>query len=316
MRVDKQYPWRFRWEGTGEHYFWNGTTAYFLAGCDDETIRQSIDRLHRLKVNRLRVTLNGRVKDSRVWFENVLPTSKFTFLISPWVAARPQSVEDPGLDSRRFNLPHWQKFDPLLRYAREKDMVVSVIFCEDGMRPGVDPFLKVGMGNEDEKRYYRYAVSRCAAFSNVMWDLANEYQLFRNDAWADQMGRLIKEIDPYHQLTSLHGHGDFHFSSSAWADFAMYQIWDEGGGHPTMLRLRIDENQTGRPMPLVNEEYGYEDHYHVGWGGDKKPPARSADNRRRLAWGIYMAGCYQTTGERADTGTGWGPDMGGALGPQ
>jgi hypothetical protein len=31
---------------------------------------------------------------------------------------------------------------------------------------------------------------------------------------------------------------------------------------------------------------------------------RSADNRRRLAWEISMAGCYQTTGERCDNGVG------------
>jgi hypothetical protein len=35
------------------------------------------------------------------------------------------------------------------------------------------------------------------------------------------------------------------------------------------------------------------------------------DTRRRLAWEMTMAGCYQTTGERADTGTGWGPGTGG-----
>jgi hypothetical protein len=28
VRVDKDHPWHFVWEGTGEHYFWNGTTTY------------------------------------------------------------------------------------------------------------------------------------------------------------------------------------------------------------------------------------------------------------------------------------------------
>ena len=55
LRVDKEHPWHFVWEGTGEHYFWNGTTTYWLLGWDDETIRGNIDRLARLKVNRLRV---------------------------------------------------------------------------------------------------------------------------------------------------------------------------------------------------------------------------------------------------------------------
>ena len=32
IRVDPQYPWHFIWEGTGEHYFFNGTTAFWLMG--------------------------------------------------------------------------------------------------------------------------------------------------------------------------------------------------------------------------------------------------------------------------------------------
>ena len=55
------YPWHFIWQGTGEHYFFNGTTAYWLVGFrDDHTIQYSVDRLHRLKVNRMRVTIAGR----------------------------------------------------------------------------------------------------------------------------------------------------------------------------------------------------------------------------------------------------------------
>ena len=30
IRIDPKYPWHFLWEGTGEHYFFNGTTAYWL----------------------------------------------------------------------------------------------------------------------------------------------------------------------------------------------------------------------------------------------------------------------------------------------
>ena len=48
------------------------------------------------------------------------------------------------------------------------------------------------------------------------------------------------------------------------------------------------------------EDPGYEDHYPFPWGEKRLWPARIADNRRRLAWEISMAGCYQTTGERGD----------------
>jgi hypothetical protein len=91
----------------------------------------------------------------------------------------------------------------------------------------------------------------------------------------------------------------------------MYQSWDEHGSYAYMLKNRREQMATGRPMPQVNEEYGYEDHYPFPWGEKRLWPARIADNRRRLAWEMCMAGCYQTTGERANDGTGAGPDTGG-----
>ena len=35
VRIDRDHPWHFVWEGTGEHYFWNGTTTYWLLGWED-----------------------------------------------------------------------------------------------------------------------------------------------------------------------------------------------------------------------------------------------------------------------------------------
>ncbi len=60
IRVDPQYPWHFIWEGTGEHYFFNGTTAFWLMGWrEDRVINHSIERLHNLKINRMRILLSG-----------------------------------------------------------------------------------------------------------------------------------------------------------------------------------------------------------------------------------------------------------------
>jgi hypothetical protein len=125
------------------------------------------------------------------------------------------------------------------------------------------------------------------------------------------MGTFLKACDPYDHLTSTHGHGDFRFGASPWADFAMYQCWDEHGGYDFMRTNREFQSKTGRLIPQVNEEYGYEDHYPQGWGEDRQAPARSAATRARIAWEIYLAGGYQTTGERAGRGTRTGPDTGG-----
>jgi hypothetical protein len=139
VRIDSEFPSHFQWEGTKERFFWNGVTAYWLAGWDDETIAQIIDRLDRFKVTRVRAALNGRVQDGRAWFEPVYPSEKFSFLLNPWVAKNPQSVEQPEFDVTRFNPDYWRKFERLLHNARSKDMIISVIFYVDGRRPGVDP---------------------------------------------------------------------------------------------------------------------------------------------------------------------------------
>jgi hypothetical protein len=312
VRIDKNHPYHFAWEGTGEPYFWNGTTSYFLLGWRDvATIRAIVDRLADVKVNRLRVALNGRNSGGDRWFEPLVRSgADFQFRLEPWPAARPEDIANPGYDVSRFHLSHWRKAEELLRHARGRDVVVSVIFHVDGRDAGVDPFGKERAGGEDERRYYRYAVARLAAYSNVMWDVTNEYHLFRDVAWVNAMGTYLKERDPYDHLTSVHGKGDFPFRTEPWCDFALYQSWDESGGHAFLLKNRREQAATGRPMPQVNEEYGYEDHYPT-WGANRRPPARSADNRRQLAWGMVMAGGYQSTGERADRGTSAGPDSGG-----
>jgi hypothetical protein len=314
VQTDPQFPWHFIWSGTGEHYFYYGTTTYWLMGWKDESIiRGVIDRLSSKKVNRLRVAINGRSHGGSRWSEpNVVESEQFSFMLNPWIAERPQDLDDPGFDVKRFNVEYWQKLDRLVNYARAKDVVISLIFYVDGLDHGTDPFKKTNMGNADERRYYEYAASRYGAYSNVMWDVTNEYHLFRSQQWAEDMGSFLKSEDPFGHLISIHGHSDFPFRKSEWVNFTMFQNWDECSGYQQMLEYRKQQENTGIIKPQVNEEYGYEGHYPPwGCGTVKVAPGRSADNRADLAWQIYMAGCYQTAGERADEGTGAGNDNGG-----
>jgi hypothetical protein len=302
LAVDSEHPFHFKWAGTGERYFWNGLTTYALLGWkDDDYIRQIIDRAASYKVNRLRVTLVGpRVADASRWYEPVKPSERFQFLFGPWPAAEPANVQNPRWDVSRFDTVFFAKAEKALLAARDKDVIISVIFFLDGADPGADPFGKAGMFGDDIHRYYRYVNARLGAYSNVTWDVTNEWHLFRNAWWVEKMGSYLKSIDPYKHLISTHGRGDFPWELSQWPDFALYQIWDESGGYAPMLQRRNAQLATGHPFPQINEEYGYEDHYPVKWGGNRRPPSRDADNRRRLAWEITMAGCYQTTGEKAN----------------
>ncbi len=300
LRVDPKRPFHFVWEGTGEHYFWNGTTSYYLMGWqEDDQIRTSIDRLSALKVNRIRVLVYGRNQD-QPWGQPVKSTRQFKLYLNPWVAERPDDVAQPGFDLRRFSVDYWQRYERMLRYARDKGMVVSVIpFIGGQVLP--TPFEAY---SEEEQLYYHYAVARLAAFCNVTWDLGNEHDLNRESPkWADWLGPLVKQWDPYDHLTSAHNR-IYRTPGSNWNDMQLIQAWD-AGKNSFLAEQRKQQAASGRIVPLVLEEYGYEDLW------ENQPGQRNADSRRRVAWEVYMAGCYQTTGETANRGTGSGPDSGG-----
>ncbi len=306
LRVDPKYPWHFLWEGTGEHYFFNGTTAFLMMGWqDDNVIRGIIDRLHGLKVNRIRLMLAARVVFS-YWGEPIVPNREFHAYLNPWVAERPDDVTHPGFDYTSFDVPYWQKFERMLSYAREKDMIISVILdWNDSGR--VHP----AAGSEDELRYFRSAAARLSAYSNVNWDLGDDITAYRDDAWAHKVGPLLKQWDVYKHLVTNHPNSNREplDRASEWMDFTSFQQWHRPI-HGWMLGQREKQTRLGRIIPQTNEEYGYEDHYPHG-SSYGYPNGQSADANRRVAWEFSMAGTYQTTGETAKRGTGVWPDTGG-----
>jgi len=157
IRVDSQFPWHFIWEGTGEHYFFNGATAYWLIGwSDDSVITSSIERLHRLKVNRMRVAVAGRT--GQLFGEPVMAGSNWTALITPWPAQQAEDIFHPGFNYKRFHVSYWQKFDRALRFARDRDMVISLVLDMNDSR--VHP----SAGSADEHRFLQYAIARFSAF--------------------------------------------------------------------------------------------------------------------------------------------------------
>ncbi len=197
IRVDADYPWHFIWEGTKEHYFFNGTTSFWLMGWRDERIIQdAIERLHKLKINRMRVLLSGGT--STMYGEPVMTGDNFTLFLRPWLAQRPQSLDNPGINYTRFDTAYWQKYERMLRFARERDMIISVI--QDINDGRIHP----AAYSEDEQRYLRYAAARLGAFSNITWDLGDDMDGFRDEKWVHATGTLLMKWDQAHHLASSH----------------------------------------------------------------------------------------------------------------
>lgn len=301
IRVDPDHRWHFIWEGTGEHYFFHGATAFWLMGWRDERVIDfSLERLRRLKVNRVRVLLSGRT--NTMYGEPAMNTANWSVFLSPWPAVKADDFYHPGFDYTRFRVEHWQRFERMLRYARERDMIISVILdIADGQ-------IHLTPGSEDERRYIRYATARLAAFSNITWDLGDDLDTFRDDQWAHTTGTLLESWDPYHHLATTHPvHREHQDRASEWFGFTSIQDWSRNQ-HALMLEERQLQIRTGRIIPQANEEYGYEDHYPL-WA--PPPPGDSADILRRTAWDIAIAGAYGTAGETVRRGVGIWPDSGG-----
>jgi Protein of unknown function (DUF4038)/Domain of unknown function (DUF5060)/Putative collagen-binding domain of a collagenase len=298
--VDPKYPWHFVWEGTGEHYFFNGTTAFWLMGWRDErTIQYSVERLHRLQVNRIRVAVAGRT--NTFYGEPAMIGPSWTVFLTPWPAEKTDDFSHPGFDYSRFNVSYWQKYERMLKFARDRDVIISLVLdMSDGK-------IHPAAGSDDEHRFIRYAAARFGALSNITWDLGDDLDSYRDEKWTHETGMLLQGWDPYKHLETSHptkiAHQD---RASSWFGFTSYQEWSRDQ-HRLMLESRKLQQEAGRVIPQTNEEYGYEDHYPL-WA---LPGSDSADTLRRTAWEIAMAGGYQTAGETARRGTNIWPDMGG-----
>ena len=279
IRIDPQNRWHFVWEGTSEHYFFNGTTAYWLMGwSDDQIIRSSIERLHRLEINRIRVTIAGRT--SLYYGEPVMAGRNWTPFITPWPAGtglrflhligrlgqrlgislgrnsfdalaelgRADDIYHPGFNYGRFQLSYWQKFERALRFARDRDVIFSLVLDMNDSRVHPAP------GSQDERRFIRYAVARFGAFSNITWDLGDDLDQYRDDRWAHATGTLIKAWDPYRHLATSHPVDNVHQDrTSNWFDFTSFQEWSRAQ-HAFMLAQRKRQELLGRIIPQTNEE--------------------------------------------------------------
>jgi len=301
LRVDPKYPWHFIWEGTGEHYFFNGTTAFWLEGWRDEsTIEYCIERLLSLKINRMRVLVAGNA--NIFWGEPVMTGPNFTYALRPWLAKEPESFDHPGIDFTRFNTPYWQKWERMLRFSRERNMIISVV--QDISTHKAQPVEY----SDDERRYLRYMVARLSAFSNITYDLGDDMDSFRDEKWVHATGTLMESWDPYKHLATSHPvHRENQDRASPWFGFTSIQDWRRPQ-HALMLEEREIQKKTGRIIPQTNEEYGYEDHY-PHWAPG--PGSDSAETLRHMAWEIAMAGAYGTAGETSRRGTNIWPDTGG-----
>ena len=179
------------------------------------------------------------------------------------------NTEDPELfpfprsasgdwDTTRFDPAFFRRFEDEVLALRDLGIEADVILFHAYDRWG---FAELGKAADD--RFTRYVVRRLAAFSNVWWSMANEYDLIwtkSEDDW-ERLAAVVTEEDPSGHLNSIHNCFGFYDHSRPWITHCSVQRVDV-----YRTAENTDEWRTRWGKPVVIDECGYEGDIDQGWG--------------------------------------------------
>ncbi|HEY3456278.1 MAG TPA: DUF5605 domain-containing protein [Bryobacteraceae bacterium] len=140
------------------------------------------------------------------------------------------------------------------------------------------------MPPEKDDRYLRYVVARFAAYRNVWWSLANEFDLMKSKQMSDwdRFFRIVEESDPYGHLRSIHYSRTMYDQSRPWVTHVSMQDDD--------FSKTIGWRDAFR-KPLLYDECKYEGNIRQRWGNI------SARELVRRFWLGVTQGAYVGHGE-------------------
>src|SRR5579884_2318231 len=200
VRVANTYHFAY---ADGTPYRQIGTTCYAWAHQGKELEEQTLATLRAAPFNKLRMCVFPK---HYVYNENEPEYYPFLCLTrgsSTWDSAqtlKDKSPEGWSFDFSRFDPAFFQHFErriaDLLALGIEADIILFHPYDRWGFS---------SMDAETDERYLRYIVARLAAYRNVWWSMANEYDLMASKTMADwdRFFRIVQERDPYQHLRSI-----------------------------------------------------------------------------------------------------------------
>lgn len=133
-------------------------------------------------------------------------------------------------------------------------------------------------------RYLRYTVARLAAYRNVWWSIANEWDLVKTKNLGDwdRFFRIVQESDPYQHLRSIHHSVVMYDHAKPWVTHVSTQASDLEIAREYVAKYR---------KPVVYDECKYEGNIPKRWGNI------SAQELVRRFWLGAVNGAYVGHGE-------------------
>ena len=261
VQVYKDYYLRYA-DGTPYHQF--GTTCYAWVHQGDAMEEQTLKTLSDAPFNKMRMCIFPK---DYIYNENEPVYYPFE--------GRP--LKD--WDFRKFNPKFWQHFEQRVQDLLDLGIEADIILFHT-----YDRWDYENMDAESDDRYIRYAVARLAAFRNVWWSLANEYDIMpsKEESDWDRFFQIIRDNDPYQRLRGIHNCRQWYDHGKSWVTHTSIQTINMAQG----INYRM---QYGKPV--IYDECRYEGDIPKRWGNI------SAKQMVENFWAGTTSGCYVGHGE-------------------
>ena len=241
-----------------------GTTVYALAHQEEALIDETMETLRTSPFTKVRMCVFPKH-----YTYNHNEPAHFAF----------RKNGDGGWDADRPDYAFWDAFERRLKQLDEMGIQADLILFHPYDRWGF-----ASMTQAQNRAYLDYLIRRFAAFPNVWWSLANEYDLCAAKTTADweEIEAFVAGNDPFRHLLGCHN------------CFVPYDPARKNITHmswQTRQVARIPEMQARYGKPVLIDECCYEGNLPETWG------SISGKEMSARFWRTAAAGGYCTHGE-------------------
>ena len=248
----------------GTLFFPFGTTVYALAHQEDALVEQTLESLQSAPFNKVRMCVFPKHYD---YNHNEPPCYAF------------EKKEDGGWDVNRPCIAFWHRFEKILKRIADIGIQIDLILFHPYDRWGFSE-----LAQRDNLIYLDTVLRRLAAWPNIWWSLANEYDLNMEKSLNDwqEIEEYVAGNDPFHHLLSNHNCMCF---------------WDHTRKNITHASLQtkglseIPRWIRKYTKPVIIDECCYEGNLPHFWG------SISGQEIVRRFWRCCASGAYCTHGE-------------------
>jgi hypothetical protein len=279
----------------GTPYFEIGTTAYNWTNQTEARERLTLSTLKSSPFNKVRLCVLPSQYDAPTTAQaTTSPANVTNFPTLFAFEGRPLT----DWDFTRFSPPFFHNLEDCIAGLADAGIEADVILLHPYNK-------KMGFANmpaEVDDRYLRYIVARLAAYHNVWWSLANEYDMIRakkESDW-DRLGEVVQKEDPYNHLRSIQQSHVIY--NKSWVTHASLQAGGSVAATGGAARKRIQYDK-----PIVFDEIQYEGDIPKNWG------RLSGRDMVHRFWNGTVGGTYVGHGETFQNGP-WSSSGGVLIG--